>query len=159
MALRRIFGGVPARFRRSLPVRGIEEFVDRGLKTEDGRAKSVGRSWLASELRQKSFDDLHQLWFVLLKERNMLHTEKFIAKRKNQPMDHFERIQKVKVSMARLKTILSERSIEHKAALAKVSDESNVVEPAKKEDWSCPECGYLNFANRARCRKCPAIRM
>ena len=44
MALRRIFGGVPAGFRRGLPVRGIEEFVDRGLKMEDGRAKPVGRS-------------------------------------------------------------------------------------------------------------------
>ena len=70
----------------------------------------TGRSWRASELRLKSFDELHQLWYVLLKEKNLLLTsranEKFRAAWRGGG-----RLRKVKESMARLKTVLRERSL------------------------------------------------
>ena len=31
---------------------------------------NIGRSWLSSELDLKSTDDLHKLWYVLIKEKN-----------------------------------------------------------------------------------------
>lgn len=71
-----------------------------------------GRSWKASELRLKSWDDLHKLWYVLLKEKNMLMTQRQMLQAQNLRFPNPERLPKVRKSMCRIKHVLTERAIE-----------------------------------------------
>lgn len=88
--------------------RGLEEFF---ANQQPGK---TGRAWHASELRLKSFEDLRKLWFVLLKERNMLATYKEYCRQTQTVVANRERLQKVRLSMARLKEVVGSRSLEHK---------------------------------------------
>eukprot|EP00565_Helicotheca_tamesis_P009371 CAMPEP_0185736546 /NCGR_PEP_ID=MMETSP1171-20130828/28192_1 /TAXON_ID=374046 /ORGANISM="Helicotheca tamensis, Strain CCMP826" /LENGTH=195 /DNA_ID=CAMNT_0028407197 /DNA_START=171 /DNA_END=758 /DNA_ORIENTATION=+ len=78
--------------------------------TREARAKEmVGRSWTVKELRRKSFEDLHSLWFVLYKEWNMLLTEANLSRRKGIVFPQPDRKRKVKKSMGAIKQVLGER--------------------------------------------------
>ena len=70
----------------------------------------AGRAWEASELRLKSFDDLHALWFVCLKERNMLLSERLYYRQVGQAAPDGLRMGKVRTTMRLIKTVLGERA-------------------------------------------------
>ena len=59
--------------------------------------------------RAQSFEDLHKLWFVLIKERNLLHTEKHVMRQADRRFIAPGRIKQVKLSINRAKQVLGER--------------------------------------------------
>lgn len=87
---------------------GLEEFFDLPENWGETTVKS-GAPWTAKQLRTKSNEDLHKLWYVLLKERNMLLTVEQESKRQRLQMPSPERLRKVERSMYRLDSVVAER--------------------------------------------------
>ncbi|CAG4977251.1 unnamed protein product [Colias eurytheme] len=71
----------------------------------------VGRAWRLDELRIKSNTDLHKLWYILLKERNMLYTMEHECEEKVRLFPNPERIDKVQESMDNIETVVRERNV------------------------------------------------
>ncbi|ETN71598.1 RNB-like protein [Necator americanus] len=64
-------------------------------KSELRPKKRPGRAWSEDELRLKSNSDLHKLWYVCLKERNMLLTMRNAYREHARSMPNPERIDRV----------------------------------------------------------------
>ncbi|XP_046983976.1 39S ribosomal protein L47, mitochondrial [Schistocerca americana] len=95
---------------QTTPVRNdLMEFFDNKENWGENQVR-VGRAWRKEELRIKSNTDLHKLWFVLLKERNMLLTMEHESKEQTKLFPNPERIDKVKESMANLEEVVRERN-------------------------------------------------
>uniref|UniRef100_A0A8D2B580 Large ribosomal subunit protein uL29m n=1 Tax=Sciurus vulgaris TaxID=55149 RepID=A0A8D2B580_SCIVU len=92
----------------TLSRKGLEEFFDDPKNWGEEKVKS-GAAWTCQQLRNKSNEDLHKLWYVLLKERNMLLTLQQEAKRQRLPMPSPERLEKVVDSMDALDKVVQER--------------------------------------------------
>ncbi|KAG8516703.1 39S ribosomal protein L47, mitochondrial [Galemys pyrenaicus] len=92
----------------TLSRKGLEEFFDDPKNWGQEKVKS-GASWTCQQLRNKSNEDLHKLWYVLLKERNMLLALEQEAKRQSLPMPSPERLEKVIDSMDALDKVVQER--------------------------------------------------
>lgn len=97
-------------FVSSAPVRGMEEFLPVEPKDPQQGQQPAGRAWSAAELRLKSFEDLHKLWFICLKERNMLLTDRMYWKQVGQAQSDPYRLMKVRQTMGAIKVVLGERA-------------------------------------------------
>ncbi|XP_060650259.1 large ribosomal subunit protein uL29m [Drosophila nasuta] len=87
----------------------LMEFFDDPKHWSETEVK-VGRAWRTDELRIKSNKELHQLWYILLKERNMLFTMEHECNDKMEVFPNPERIDKIKISMENLETVVRERN-------------------------------------------------
>ncbi|GAA5863560.1 hypothetical protein JCM3774_006526 [Rhodotorula dairenensis] len=83
------------------------------LEVPDKRKDNSSRSWTAAELRLKSFTELHQLWYILLRERNVLLTQREEARRLRVDLSGYtavpDKLRLCQKSMARIKQVISER--------------------------------------------------
>ncbi|KAK5999934.1 hypothetical protein QM012_005022 [Aureobasidium pullulans] len=104
---------------------------------------SHGRAWTIVELRAKDFEDLHKLWWVCVRERNRLATERHARKKANPGYGDYEseeRESQVKLTQRAIKHVLTERwyAWEDARMLAE-SDPSVNLFPAEGEQSYTPE--------------------
>ncbi|KAJ8732911.1 hypothetical protein PYW07_015510 [Mythimna separata] len=92
------------------PANDLMEFFDKKKNWGETNIR-VGRPWKLDELRLKSNTDLHKLWYVLLKERNMLYTMEHECNDKMRLFPNPERIDKVQESMNNIETVIRERNV------------------------------------------------
>ncbi|KAI9019779.1 mitochondrial 39-S ribosomal protein L47 (MRP-L47)-domain-containing protein [Hyaloraphidium curvatum] len=124
-AASRRFGSTPR-------VLGLDEFFDSPqgwLWHKD--LVNFGRGWTHGELRRKSFEDLHKLWFVCLKERNRLASQKDEARRfgKSVPDRNAARDKAARKTMAGIKLVLWERYLTYKD-MRSVFDKAAAIDAA-----------------------------
>lgn len=70
----------------------------------------TGRPWRLEELRLKNNDDLHKLWYLLLREVNMLLTMEEEYRRAQKLFPNPERLDKCEESMENILQVVKERN-------------------------------------------------
>jgi len=104
------------------PLDAFRDPVDRETRGKE----MVGRQWSVKELRRKSYEDLHRLWYVLYKEKNVLLTEQQLSRRRQLIFPQPERFKKVQKSMGAIRQVLGERKRETVAAHLARQEESEL---------------------------------
>ncbi|KAF2662705.1 MRP-L47-domain-containing protein [Lophiostoma macrostomum CBS 122681] len=87
-------------------------FPGKKLLREPRELAHHGRAWTVAELRKRQWDDLHRLWWVCVRERNRLATEKIIRERKETTygeVEARERDEKIQETMTAILNALLER--------------------------------------------------
>ena len=88
---------------------GLKEFFPSDMPVfRDGQ--EYGRGWRIDELRLKSGVDLHKLWYVLLKEQNMLLTIEHEAFQTNTMIKRGNRKAYIDLAMRDIQTIIAQRN-------------------------------------------------
>ncbi|KAH9065319.1 mitochondrial 39-S ribosomal protein L47 (MRP-L47)-domain-containing protein [Lactarius vividus] len=104
------------------------------LEDHSGVQDVFGRAWSAAELRRKSFRDLHTLWYVIVRERNLIATQMEGYRRSSITPGIVRNVHKrdyqCRKSMARIKYVINERRLAYEGAI-KIHAEK--LEQAKKE--------------------------
>ncbi|KAL1953748.1 hypothetical protein VTO42DRAFT_2312 [Malbranchea cinnamomea] len=100
--------------RPSTPNHGLWEFFypDRQAIPTPEEEYSHGRAWSIQELRQKSWEDLHALWWVCVKERNRIATARYERQRLKAGFGEYEsenREKTVRATQNGIKHVLRER--------------------------------------------------
>ncbi|KAI9792219.1 MAG: 54S ribosomal protein L4 mitochondrial [Candelina submexicana] len=112
-------------------------FKDKKALSTPEESAEHGRSWTVEELRNKSWEDLHSLWWVCAKERNRLHTQIFERKRLKAGYGEFEereREKAVRMTQRAIKHVLTERQYAWMDAIKITRDDPKLtrllIEPA-----------------------------
>ncbi|RNF18615.1 uncharacterized protein Tco025E_04413 [Trypanosoma conorhini] len=99
------------RCRLARNVAAFYEFVDNNF-LNNKRPPVPGGAWPLESLRGKSLADLQQIWFLLLKERNMLHSTREHYLRHQEELGAMpapSRLKMVQESMQNIKRVVKER--------------------------------------------------
>lgn len=88
------------------------------------------RAWLLPELRRKSFEDLHRLWYLILKERNILAREVKLVESFNERGTHVhdEIDERLVLTQKRIKQVLLERQVAFERAQALTGEQQEYLD-------------------------------
>jgi len=148
--------GLWAFFRKTVGKDGMQKYE--ALEKKDEAVHYSGRAWSAAELRRKSFKDLHTLWYVVLRERNLLETQSLEAKRlgiASQLTPTEQRMYRCRKTMARIKYVINERRLTYEGAVQIIAEgkghevlgrrdgpeevfETSTLEPSEGEEVAVP---------------------
>ncbi|KAI0317785.1 mitochondrial 39-S ribosomal protein L47 (MRP-L47)-domain-containing protein [Amylostereum chailletii] len=125
------------------------------MEDADGLQRKSGRSWSAAELRRKSFRDLHTLWYVLVRERNLIATQGEEIRRVTGATSGHSgtsislRAIQCRKSMARIKYVINERRLAYEGAMKIFARKQRTAE--RKAQWAALEAKRITKeAERAR---------
>ncbi|KAG9249307.1 putative 54S ribosomal protein L4, mitochondrial [Calycina marina] len=113
------------------PDHGLWEFFhsrDKTMNTPDEDAE-YGRPWSVDELRSKSWEDLHSLWWMCCKERNRIQTERYERDRLSAGYGDFESLEREKTvrrTQRAIKHALTERYYSWRDALEVAKDDPEI---------------------------------
>ncbi|CDH11415.1 probable 54S ribosomal protein L4, mitochondrial [Zygosaccharomyces bailii ISA1307] len=95
------------------------------------------RAWSIPELRRKSFNDLHSLWYTCLKERNILARENHLLRNAVEGQQEFyeEVANKVRTTMWRIRHVLSERDCAFRNAQESFKSEKSAFVKQFEEEF------------------------
>lgn len=117
-------------------------FADKKFMRTTEELDRQSRPWTIPELRRKSFDDLHSLWFTCLKERNILARENHLLRNSVEGFqdDYADLSEKIRTTMWRIRHVLSERDWAFKIAKEEfASERETFVAVFEKEFLEAPE--------------------
>ncbi|KAG8752925.1 54S ribosomal protein L4 mitochondrial, partial [Serendipita sp. 396] len=95
------------------------------VEPTNDRIHTSSRAWTTAELRRKSFRDLHILWYMCQRERNLLATQKAEVRR----LHHLASVVSTPITLrarmcrktcARIKFVLNERRLAYQDATARL---------------------------------------
>lgn len=105
----------------------------------------VGKAWSPGLLRLKSNEDLQKLWYILLKEKNLILADRQLLRQYRMPLEFKFKLLKVNQSMARILSVIRERELEKEKYWNSLLDEylakhePEVQEPAKEKKVRPPD--------------------
>lgn len=99
-------------------------FHDKQFMRPFSELDNTGRPWTIPELRRKSFNDLHSLWYSCLKERNILAREQHLLNVDiEQPDSPYMKLSdSIRETMWRIRHVLSERQHAHENAQSELPE-------------------------------------
>lgn len=112
------------------PDHGLWEFFKDGQLLQTPVQESQhGREWTVGELRSRNWDTLHQLWWVCVKERNRLATERWERRRLRAGYGDYEtkeRDETVQKTMKAILDTLAERATAYDEAYALAQQDPSI---------------------------------